>query len=184
MEHIKGMIKELSKSKNNRFGVAFYEQHILINELYSHRLADKLGADKEVLSLAAYLHDIAVVSDFDNLAEHHLIGAEKAGHILATKGYSADIIEKVQRCIVSHSTPVAIGEGSPEEVCFSNADAITQIVNPVYWLYYAFSVRGFSYEEGTKWYFKRVTSHWEQLIDPAKKLIEKEYHCVLEMLLR
>jgi len=177
------MTNELCKSGNNRFGAAFYEQHILLNERYSHRLADILNADKEILSLAAYLHDIAAISDFTTLAEHHLKGAEKAGQILANKGYPLSVITKVQKCIVTHSAPVALGEGTIEEVCFSNADAITQIVNPVYWLYYAFSVRGFSYEDGKRWYYERVTTHWEKLIAPAKQLIEADYRNILGILI-
>lgn len=184
MENIRRMTNELCKANTNRFGAAFFEQHILLNEQYSHRLADVLGADKEILSLAAYLHDIAAISDFNTLADHHMIGAEKARQILKTKGYSEATILRVQKCIENHSTPLAPEEGSQEEVCFSNADAITQIVNPVYWLYYAYNVRGFSYEEGKTWYYNRVTSHWEKLIAPAKEMIAAEYHCILEMLLR
>lgn len=185
MENIKTMIEDLSKSKNNKFGSAFYQQHILLNERFSHRLADHLGADKEVLSLAAYLHDIAAISDYNTLADHHLIGAQRAGHILESKGcYSPVTIRKVQKCIETHSNPVAEGEASKEEICFSNADAMTQIVNPVYWLYYAYNVKGLSYEEGRQWYYTRVTTHWNKLIEPAKKMIEAEYHSVIEMLLR
>lgn len=184
MESIKAMTYDLCKSGDNRFGAAFYEQHILLNEKYAHRLADILNADKEILSLAAYLHDIAAISDFSTLSEHHLAGAEKAGKILRDKGYPEPVINKVKKCIETHSVPLALGEGSIEEVCFSNADAITQIVNPVYWLYYAFSVRSFSFDEGKRWYYERVTSHWNKLIEPAKDLIDAEYHTILGILLK
>ncbi len=35
-----------------------------------------------------------------------------------------------------HAIPVAPDKGTKEEVCVSNADAISQIIRPAYWLYF------------------------------------------------
>ncbi len=87
------------------------------------------------------------------------------------------------RCIASHSVPVQVGGGLPEEVCVSNADAMSQIVKPAYWLYYVFRVRQFGFVEGRDWLRQRVESNWAALIPQAREIIENEYRLVRQALL-
>ena len=44
-------------------------------------LADKYNADKEVCIIAAWLHDIASITDYDLYEEHHIHGAKIADEI-------------------------------------------------------------------------------------------------------
>jgi hypothetical protein len=90
--------------------------------------------------------------------------------------------EQVAACIASHATPVQVGGGSTEDVCVSNADAMSQIVRPAYWLYFAFRVRQLGFAEGRDWLRQRVENNWATLIPPAQIIIEKEYHQVAEFL--
>ena len=170
------------KDSKNAFGPAFFEQHLLVVLEYGKRLAAVLGADTEIVELAAYLHDIAAVGDITVVPQHHLLGAESARETLQQHSYPSERIERVVQCITSHSAPVQIGKGSPEEVCLSDADAMSQIARPVYWLHYAFRVRQFDFKTGQRWYRQRVESNWSQLIRPAKDIIEKEYHLAQELL--
>jgi hypothetical protein len=67
-------------------------------------------------------------------------------------------------------------------VCVSNADAMSQVVRPAYWLYFAFQVRRLGFAEGRDWLRQRVENNWAALIPPARALIEKEYRQVAEFL--
>jgi len=170
-DHVSG----LCRAKENLFGPLFFEEHIMVVAYYAKKLAELLGANAEIVELAAYLHDISAISDFKTLSEHPAIGAATAAEFLKLNGYPAAKIEKVKECIVSHSLPRAKGKGALEEVCVSNADAISQIIKPAYWLYYIFSVRKFDFEAGRDWYRARIESHRKAMIPEALSLIQDEY---------
>ncbi|MCL5281669.1 MAG: HD domain-containing protein [Planctomycetes bacterium] len=164
------------KSGKNAFGPAFFEQHLSVVVAYAMTLAETLRADLEIVELAAWLHDIAAVQDVTALPKHPALSAEVARKMLWERGYPAERIERVAACIASHSAPIQTGDGPPEEVCVSNADAMSQIVRPAYWLYFAFRVRRLDFAEGRDWLRQRVENNWAALIPPARALIEKEYH--------
>jgi len=102
--------------------------------------------------------------------------------MLKENNYPSKRVERVARCILSHSVPVQIGSGAPEEVCLSNADSMSLIARPTYWLYFAFRVRQLGFEEGKAWLLRRVESNWAVLIQPARDMIEKEYGQTRELL--
>jgi uncharacterized protein len=102
--------------------------------------------------------------------------------MLLERGYPAERTERVATCIASHSAPIQIGNGSAEEVCVSNADAMSQIVRPAYWLYFAFRVRRLGFAEGRDWLRQRVENNWAALIPPARAIIEEGYRHAEELL--
>ncbi len=174
-ETVREYVFDACRGDNNAFGPGFFEEHLLVVREYSGRLAKVFAADAEIVELAAYLHDIAAVQDFTALPKHPVLSAEIARAVLRDHGYPTERTERVAKCILSHSAPVQMGSGLPEEVCLSNADAMSQIVRPIYWLYYVFHVRQFGFAEGRDWLRQRVESNWAALIPPARALIEKEY---------
>jgi putative nucleotidyltransferase with HDIG domain len=119
-------------SGKNAFGPAFFEQHLSVVAEYAKRLSEALGADLEIVELAAWLHDVAAVQDVAALPRHPALSAEIARKMLREKGYPFEGAERVAACIASHSAPVQIGNGRPEEVCVSNAGAMSQIVRPAW----------------------------------------------------
>lgn len=175
---IREYVQAECKSSNNAFGDAFFSQHILIVSEYAKRLANLLNADREVVEISAFLHDISAIQDFNTLSRHPAAGSEIAEGFLKKLSYDSNKIDSVKQCILTHSAPVQIGQGLIEEVCVSNADAISQIVNPAYWLYYIFSIRKFSFEEGLEWYSKRIDSNWNMLIEQARDMISDKYYQV------
>lgn len=78
--------------------------------------------------------------------------------------------------------PGNYARGVTDRVCVSNADAMSQIARPVYWLSDAFRVRQFDFETGREWYRQRVDSNWSQLIQPARDMIEQEYRFTRDLL--
>ncbi|MBN2128214.1 MAG: HD domain-containing protein [Sedimentisphaerales bacterium] len=166
----------------NAFGPAFFDKHLAVVVAYAGRLAEELGADPEIVELAGWLHDISAIQDFSVLARHPAVSAEIARKILQDRGYPSERIERVAACILSHSSPVQVGGGLIEEVCVSNADAMSQIVRHAYWCYYVFRVRRFEFTEGRDWLRQRVEDNWASLIQPARDMIEAQYRRVREVL--
>jgi uncharacterized protein len=169
-------------SNRNAFGAAFFDEHLSVVARYATELGRTLGADLEIVQLAAWLHDLSAIQDFAALPRHPELSAEIARKMLLERGYPSERGERVATCIASHSVPVQVGKGLIEEVCVSNADAMSQIVKPAYWFYYIFKVRQFGFAEGRDWLRQRVASHWAALIPPARAIVETQYGQVMESL--
>ncbi len=168
------MVREARLTKGP-LGEDFFLEHILVVKTIALDLAKDLDADVTIVDAAALLHDIAAVRDYRGIANHHIEGAAIVRGLLAGENYPSAMIEAVCECIERHSAPIAMGEGSPEAVCLSNADALAQMLRPVYWLYYAFRVKNFSFTEGSAWYRSRMESHMALLIPRAALVYGKIY---------
>lgn len=179
---VRRYVNDACSRSENVFGRSFFDQHLLVVREYVIKLADKIGGDKEIITLAAYLHDISAVEDFSTLSNHAEASEKIAQSILFKYGYPQAKIDMVKRCILNHSTPIQLNDGLVEEVCLSNADAISQIINPAYWFYFAYGIRKLGFEEGRGWLLNKVESNWNKLIDPAKELIEDQYILVKKFL--
>jgi uncharacterized protein len=181
-ETVREYVSNECRSDRNTLGPAFCDQHLSVVVRYSRMLAETLAADPEIVEIAAWLHDIAAVRDIGALRRHPVLGVEIARDVLGRNGYPSARIERVVRCILSHSVPVQIGSGAPEDVCLSNADAMSMIAKPAYWFYFLFGVRQLGFEEGNAWLLRRVESNWAALVQPARDLVEAEYRRTKELL--
>jgi uncharacterized protein len=151
---------------------------------YGETLAGILSADNEIVELSAYLHDIAAVCDIRLLAQHNTLSADFAKRILSGKNYPLEKTERIMQAIRTHTSPVQIDAGSAEEICISNADAMSQITMPAYWFYFIFSVRKLPFEQGRLWLQERIESNWGHLIQPAREIIQEDYNLVKSILYR
>ncbi len=157
---------------------AFFPQHILVMADYAQKLAEHYGADQEIVQISAYLHDIAFVRDPNTRAEHHILGAEIAARILSDKGYPEDKALLVKQCILTHSEPRPVGQDPIEAVCVSNADAMSQIARPAFWLYYFYGYWQYGYGEGKQAYVQWIEENWRGLVEPARESIAEKYRLV------
>jgi uncharacterized protein len=172
---LKNYIKEKCLAPENLFQPAFFDLHLKYVENYALQLAKLFNADKDVVSVAAITHDLAAITDFSKLAQHASEGAIMVHDILADYPLTLEQKDKVYHCIETHSKPIHLGEDIPEAVCLSNADAMSQIAVPSYWMFYAFSVRKFSFLEGYDWYKQRVTNNWLSIVPEASDIIYDSY---------
>ncbi len=168
-------VQEQCQHESNLLSPAFFDEHVLPVADYGMRLGHLLGADCAIVEIAAHLHDISAVQDIHSIPEHHRLGAEIAARLLAEWNYSPNTIERATQCILTHSSPLQIGEGSLEEVCLSNADAMALIAGLPYWFFFAFVVRKLGFAEGKEWLCTKVEENWRALIEPARTLIATEY---------
>ena len=166
----------------NIFSPSFFDQHLSVVAGCAASLAERLGADLEVVELAAYLHDISAVFDPATMPNHPRQSADLATQILLQHGYPEGRARTVGLTIASHSNPLPLGSARPEEVCLSNADAVARILRPAYWMYFAFGVRKCGFEEGRQWLRELIEKQWRMLIEPAKELAGNQYRATLELL--
>jgi putative nucleotidyltransferase with HDIG domain len=78
--------------------------HIAEVVAYAQRLAKRAGAEEEIVTLAAYFHDISRATM--GAAEHHVQSAAMARQWLSEREYPVEGIERVAAAVVAHMLPV------------------------------------------------------------------------------
>ncbi len=181
LDEVRQEVLEACGRPENLLTPSFYQEHLRVVVAHATSLAPALGADVEVVELAAWLHDLSAVLDLGTLPTHAEASADLAGGLLARHGCPDPRIAAVASAIRRHSQPLGLHEGTAEEVCLSNADASAQIAAPAFWLYFAFRVRKLSFADGRAWYAGRLRQNWAAMIPQARALVEAEYARALEL---
>lgn len=124
-------IKNLYISDSDEKISSFWFVHVKPVIDRAKNLAEKYGADKEIVWLAAILHDIG---QLEALESHEEIGAKKAYEIMLEKGYKKELAEKVSEVILTHR----VNQHKPENLeqkILATADAMSHFSTPHYlWL--------------------------------------------------
>lgn len=100
-----------------------WDLHIKIVVKYALHLAEVEKADKEVVELAALLHDIGRIKFGGK--DHDITGIPEAEKILKELNYSEEVIEKVTHCIKTHRANVNRPAETKEAEIIRDADAIS-----------------------------------------------------------
>jgi uncharacterized protein len=179
---IEKLVKDACLSKTNVFGPGIWTHHIVFVVKYSKMLAGVLGADQEVVEIAALLHDYAGIKDYSCQEEHHIHGAKEAELILKKFEYPDNKIEKIKQCILSHRGSVVVQRNSPEEICVASADAMAHIDQVVSLFCYVFKEKGMSIDDGKVWVREKLNRTWHKLCPEAQNIIKHKYECALEIL--
>ena len=179
---VSDMVEEACKMETNDFGYGIWSHHIVYVVKYSKLLAEKIGADAEIVELASLLHDYASIKNSKHYEEHHVYGGIEAEKILKELDYPLDRIEKVKKCILSHRASIDSERLSKEEVCVASADAMAHIDQVVSLLYYVFKENSMDIDEGKEWVRKKVMRSWNKLNDEGKELILEKYYSTLKIL--
>jgi putative nucleotidyltransferase with HDIG domain len=108
---IREYVREQCGRKGNVFGPSFFDEHFAVVAGFAGRLARRLGADEEIVELAAYLHDISAVRDAAASPDHASLSAELARRLPSERGYPSGRVAAVVQAIASHSSPLPLGGG-------------------------------------------------------------------------
>lgn len=172
-EYVKG------ECSNTPMGRELYDNHLILVAHYGLKLAIETGADTEIVELAAYLHDFPVVMDKSQFGQHEAKGVEIADKLLKQFNYPADKLERVKRCILNHTSLAKAREASPEEACLANAEVMSQIEKPDYWIkQYSTSNQD---QDNRNRFFEYIVNSWPLLMDSARTIMEDKYAQIREM---
>lgn len=179
--YLKEEMKRRCQSSGNVFGFSIYShiREMVHNAIF---LAKKYCADTEVVAIAAWLHDIASITDYALYGEHHIHGANMAGPILEAQGYPAEKIKQVQICILHHRDSMLEGRRSVEEQCVADADAISHFDCLPALFYQVYVQKGYSIDEGTKFVINKLEKSYHRLSAPSRELYQKKYENVMRVL--
>jgi uncharacterized protein len=123
-------VKKFSKKECDAPNACFkdvFENHLLIVVKYALELAEKENADKEIVEIAAWLHDIGSIrGDYKN---HHISSAEIAEELLTKLNYPKERIELVKNCILTHRGSVLLKKETKEAQILADADVMSHFEN-------------------------------------------------------
>lgn len=167
---------------SNFFGRGCFD-HIESVAFHSVELAKIYGANEEICEIAAWLHDIASVTDYDLYKEHHIHGTYIAEEILESMNYPKNKIEIVKRCILNHRGSVTSERESLEEICVADADAISHYDNVPSLLHLAYVQREMSVTEGIEFVkskldrsYAKMSLKSREFYHDKKILVEKVFN--------
>lgn len=168
------------KQPTNKFVIGCY-YHIEAVVKNAEILAGKHGTDKEVVIIAAWLHDIALITDYAMYEEHHKYGADIAKEILNELNYDKKMA-LVQKCILNHRGSVKLKRNSIEELYVADADAISHFDSVPSLLYLAYVEKGMDIEHGASFVKEKFERSYNKLSDQSKEIYKDKYEHVMAVL--
>jgi len=153
-----------------------YDYHIKVVVQYALVLAEKVGADKEIVELAALLHDIGK-KEFGN-NDHHLTSAEEARKVLNKLDFPNDKIESIAHCIESHRGKNVEPETIEARVIMS-ADAMSHY-DTFPWFFFDVKDNEKDVKERLIWTKSKFERNWNKKIalPEARELVRDKKNAV------
>jgi len=174
INQVEKIVRETCAKENNKFTYALDTHFIPVVE-NAKNLAPKLGADQEIVELAAWLHDYASVYDVKLMPEHHLHSPKFAQEILKDLNYPQDKIDQVNHCIKAHRGSQNIKRETIEAECVASADAMAHITSFPSLLILAWQVHNLDFQEGIDFALGKMERSWQKLIPEARELVKEQY---------
>ncbi len=182
IERVRKFVEEETKKETSFYPLA-YELHFVSMVKIAKELAEKLGADVELVEIAAWLHDIgSVIKCREN---HHITGAKIAEEKLRELNYPEDKIEKVKLCILNHrgSKEKTNNRSFVEAQIIVDADALDAFNNISKQFLITLVYEGLSLNEARDSIKRKLQNKWNQLsLQEAKELIKPKYDAAMLLL--
>lgn len=181
INYLEKEIKSRCESKNNFFGegIFYHIKAVAENAAY---LSGQYGADKEIAVIAAWLHDIASITDYSLYEEHHIHGAEMAEEILNRFDYDKDKLLLVKKCILNHRGSKPSEKQSAEEICIADADSVSHFDSVPSLFYLAYVKRGLGIREGVDFVKNKLERSYNKLSERGKTVYYGKYKAAMEFI--
>lgn len=175
-------VKKRCELSSNVYGIGAWDHHIKIVYELAKKYANEYGANVEIVSIAALLHDIASVTDEKFTEEHHIIGAEIAEELLLKENYPKDKICLIKKCILNHRGSRLAEKSSPEEICIADSDAMAHFYSIPSLLSMVYKEKNLSIDEGSKFVMNKLERSYNKMSDKGKQLVKKQYESAKNIL--
>ncbi len=181
VKKIRDFVESECKNSTSKYGREPFEFHFIPVAKYAEELANELKADKEVVLLAAWLHDIGSI--VNGRGEHHITGAKIAEEKLKEFGYPLERIELIKGCILNHRGSRQDSRESLEEKIIAEADAISTF-DAIAGLFKAALVyEGKTQDEARKSVRQKLENKWNQLhLENSKRIVRPKFEAAMLLL--
>ncbi|WP_244980284.1 HD domain-containing protein [Clostridium gasigenes] len=139
-------------------------------------------ADVEICEVAGWLHDIASITDYKMYENHHIHGENMAEEILKSYNYPEDKIELVKLYILNHRGSVLKEKTTKEEICVSDADAISHYDTLPSLFYLAFVQRKLNIDDGVEFVKSKLERSYNKMSQESKEYYKTKKDLVQSIL--
>lgn len=181
VQEIRDFVENECKKADSKYGYEPFPYHFIPVVDYAEKLADELGGDKEVITIAAWLHDIgSIIYGRDN---HHITGAEIAEQKLKELQYPAEKIKLVKKCILNHRGSEQSKRESIEEQIVAEADVMNNFDNIAGVFKAAFVYENKTQGEAKDSVRRKLENKWHQLhFENSKNIIKPKFEAAMLLL--
>jgi len=181
IEKVKRFVEEECKKKGSKYGEEPFLSHFLPTVEHAEKLSEKLGGDKEVILISAWLHDIGSI--IDGRDNHHETGAKIAEKKLKEFKCPQKKIELVKKCILNHRGSKFNNRENIEEKILADADTLSNFNNIAGIFKAAYIYENCSQDEAREVVLKKLKQKWKQLhFESSKKIIKPKFKAVMLLL--
>ncbi len=181
IEKIKNYVEEECKKPTSKYGYEPFTYHFAPTAKYAEKLADELNADKEIVIIASWLHDIGSI--IHGREDHHITGSEIAEEKLKEFGYPQEKIDLVKKCIFNHRGSKD-GKGKTlEEKILIEADTLSAFENISGIFKAAFVYENKDQKSAQKAVKRKLQNKWKQLhFEKSREIIKPRYEAAMLLL--
>jgi len=181
VDEIKQFVENECKKPTSKYGYEPFTFHFIPMVTYAEKLANELGGDKEVILLAAWLHDIgSIIYGREN---HQITGAKIAEEKLKEFNYAPKKINLIKKCILNHRGSIENKRNSIEEQIIAEADVLSNFDNIGGIFKAAFIYENKTQGEAKKSVKEKLERKWKQLhFEKSKKMVKPKYEAAMLLL--
>lgn len=181
ISEIKNFVESECKKPTSKYGEEPFVFHFAPVVRYAEKLTLELGGDREVIVIAAWLHDIGSI--MYGRHDHHITGAQIAEAKLREFDYPSEKIELVKKCILNHRGSQQTRRESLEEQIVAEADVLSSFENIAGIFKAAFVFENLNQGEAKESVRKKLENKWQQLhFDQSKEIIRPKYEAAMLLL--
>ncbi|MDD3283975.1 MAG: HD domain-containing protein [Patescibacteria group bacterium] len=180
VKKVKQFVESECKKPTSKYGYEPFVYHFLPMLKYAKDLSEKYKADREIVLLSVWLHDIgSIICGREN---HHITGSRIAEEKLKELDYSKERIKLIKNCILHHRGSRNEKMKTIEEKIVAEADAMSAFDNISGIFKAAFVYEKLDQGEAKRKVRKKFENKWKQLSPIAKKIIKKKYDAIMYIL--
>ena len=177
------VLKRIEEYKiNSTDNYDFWNEHIKYVYEESIELARMYGADIEIVSLGALLHDIALINQVGDRKEHHINGEKIAREILEKMNYNQEKMNRVLKCVYNHRS--SKNANTIEEMCVADADILAHFDNIPMLFNSAFVRNSVNLNEVREWMKNAFEKDYNDLSERTKEIFNDRYKLICEIVLK
>ena len=184
VENIKEELIKRCNLYNEKYNYDFWNDHIKYVVSNAIELANKYGADTEIVELGALLHDIAMPSEIGLREEHNVYGMKIADELLTKLDYPQDRKERVKECVLRHRGSKDLPRNAIEEQCVADADVMAHFdcIPSLFHLAFGKNEMGLSIEDGTEFVKRKLERDYNKLSPKTREILKNRYENIINVL--
>jgi uncharacterized protein len=179
-EEVRKFVEGECKKPGSKYGYEPYTNHFVPMVNYAKVLAEKLGADLEIVELSSWLHDVgSIVYGREN---HHVTSSEIAERKLRELGCSEDKIERVKHCILAHRGSLGVERETKEAQIVADADTISAFDHIEGQFHAAFVSEKKNQQEARESVRAKLKNCYNKISPEAREMIRHKYEAAMLLL--